>query len=192
MVHRDIKPGNVMLTPNGVKILDFGISVAAGEPDDDDTGATFGTPAYVAPERLDGMPAEPATDVYGAGRAAVRDGHRRPAVPGGDLGGAGDGPRCRAVRAAPVAAGRLPRDVVDRCLDDDPAERPTAARVRADLLAVALRLAVRGPGSAETATPVTTAATDAASFGWSRDQSLGLPGGLDGVRVGLQRTAARP
>nr|BFE73007.1 hypothetical protein GCM10020092_063080 [Actinoplanes digitatis] len=44
VVHRDIKPGNVMLTPTGVKILDFGISATTGEPDDDETGATFGTP----------------------------------------------------------------------------------------------------------------------------------------------------
>jgi serine/threonine protein kinase len=46
-VHRDVKPGNVMLTLTGVKILDFGISAATGDPDEDETGVTFGTPAYV-------------------------------------------------------------------------------------------------------------------------------------------------
>jgi eukaryotic-like serine/threonine-protein kinase len=47
-------------------VVDFGISAAIGEPDDA-TGATFGTPAYVAPERLHGLPAQAATDVYALG-----------------------------------------------------------------------------------------------------------------------------
>ncbi|HEY0535288.1 MAG TPA: protein kinase, partial [Actinoplanes sp.] len=138
VVHRDIKPGNVMLTPNGVKILDFGISVAAGEPDDDDTGATFGTPAYVAPERLDGMPAEPATDVYGVGVLLFEMVTGDPPYP------VETWEELAAARAS--GPSELPeslppdfRDVVNRCLDADPAGRPTAARLRADLLAVALR-----------------------------------------------------
>ena len=138
VVHRDIKPGNVMLTPNGVKILDFGISVAAGEPDDDDTGATFGTPAYVAPERLDGEPAEPATDVYGLGVLLFEMVTGDPPYPVDTW---------EELAAARVAGpSELPqslpadfREVVDRCLNADPRMRPTAARLRADLLAVALR-----------------------------------------------------
>jgi serine/threonine-protein kinase len=59
IVHRDVTPGNVMLTPGGVKVVDFGISAAIGEPDEDSSGSTFGTPAYVAPERLDGLAEEP-------------------------------------------------------------------------------------------------------------------------------------
>ncbi len=48
-------------------MLDFGIATRIGTPDDDEDGGTFGTPAYVAPERLDGAPAQPATDVYSLG-----------------------------------------------------------------------------------------------------------------------------
>ncbi len=138
VVHRDIKPGNVMLTPNGVKILDFGISVAAGEPDDDDTGATFGTPAYVAPERLDGMPAEPATDVYGVGVLLfemVTGDPPYPVATWEELAAA----RVTGPSEMPESLPADFRDVVNRCLDADPARRPTAARLRADLLAVALR-----------------------------------------------------
>ncbi|MET8350000.1 MULTISPECIES: serine/threonine-protein kinase [unclassified Micromonospora] len=67
IVHRDITPANVMMTEVGVKVLDFGIATRIGAPDEDEDGGTFGTPAYVAPERLDGAPAQPATDVYSLG-----------------------------------------------------------------------------------------------------------------------------
>jgi serine/threonine protein kinase len=67
VVHRDIKPANIMLTPSGAKVLDFGIAAAAGSPDPDPDGPVMGTPAYVAPERFEGLPATPATDVFALG-----------------------------------------------------------------------------------------------------------------------------
>jgi serine/threonine-protein kinase len=136
VVHRDIKPGNVMLTPTGVKILDFGISADAGEPDDDETGATFGTPAYAAPERLDGKPAEPATDMYGLGVLLFEMVTGEPPYP------VDTWEELAAARAA--GPDRLPaqlpgtfRQVVERCLDEDPERRPTAVGVRDRLTALA-------------------------------------------------------
>ncbi|WP_406069352.1 serine/threonine-protein kinase [Micromonospora sp. NBC_01638] len=67
IVHRDVKPANVILTPAGVKVLDFGIAVPAGAPDPMPTGIVLGTPAYLAPEQLDGVPATPAADMYALG-----------------------------------------------------------------------------------------------------------------------------
>jgi eukaryotic-like serine/threonine-protein kinase len=67
VVHRDIKPANIVLTPVGAKVLDFGIAASAGEPQLDDEAPLMGTPAYVAPERFDGVPATPATDMYSLG-----------------------------------------------------------------------------------------------------------------------------
>ncbi|GAA2395255.1 serine/threonine-protein kinase [Dactylosporangium salmoneum] len=67
IVHRDIKPANIVLTPAGAKILDFGVAVRAGEPDQQPDGTLLGTPAYLAPERLDLGPATPAADVYAVG-----------------------------------------------------------------------------------------------------------------------------
>jgi serine/threonine-protein kinase len=136
VVHRDIKPGNVMLTPTAVKILDFGISAATGEADDDETGATFGTPAYVSPERLDGKPAEPATDVYGLGVLLFEMVAGTPPYP------VDTWAELAVARAA--GPGELPpglpaafRDLVVRCLADEPYERPTAIEVRDQLTALA-------------------------------------------------------
>jgi serine/threonine protein kinase len=67
IVHRDIKPGNVMLTRQGeVKVLDFGIAAAAG-PNLTATGFTIGTAAYLSPEQAGGDRATPASDVYSLG-----------------------------------------------------------------------------------------------------------------------------
>jgi serine/threonine-protein kinase len=66
IVHRDVKPSNVMVTSEGVKLVDFGISATVGEADG--TGDQLvGTPAYLAPERLSGGSVRPATDVYALG-----------------------------------------------------------------------------------------------------------------------------
>jgi len=67
VVHRDVKPGNVMIGRPGAKVVDFGISALVGECDLDEDGQLLGTPAYVAPERLDGGRAETASDVYAVG-----------------------------------------------------------------------------------------------------------------------------
>ncbi|GAA2628287.1 serine/threonine-protein kinase [Paractinoplanes durhamensis] len=135
VVHRDIKPGNVMLTPTGVKILDFGISATAGEQDDDDTGATFGTPAYVAPERLDGMPAEPATDVYGLGVLLFEMVTGDPPYPvetWEEL----EAAREKGPTTLPTTLPADFRAVVDHCLDEAPVDRPGADEIRFTLTAL--------------------------------------------------------
>ncbi|WBB85280.1 serine/threonine-protein kinase [Micromonospora sp. WMMC264] len=131
VVHRDVTPGNVMLTPTGVKVVDFGISALVGESDKGPDGALLGTPAYLAPERLDNGHVSPATDVYAVGlllyrmltgrlpwqastttemlRAHMyRDPDPMPPVPG---------------LPEPVAA------LVQRCLAKRPEDRPATAEV---------------------------------------------------------------
>jgi serine/threonine-protein kinase len=71
LVHRDIKPGNLLLAPDGtVKITDFGIAHAAGSAPLTRTGTLPGTPGYLAPERAMGGPASPASDLYSLGVVA--------------------------------------------------------------------------------------------------------------------------
>ena len=70
-VHRDVTPGNVMLTHGGAKVVDFGISALA-ENDVGPEGTLLGTPGYVAPERINGGQVSPATDVYSVGLLLYR------------------------------------------------------------------------------------------------------------------------
>ncbi|HEX8007503.1 MAG TPA: serine/threonine protein kinase [Trebonia sp.] len=71
LVHRDIKPGNLLAGPGGqVKITDFGISHAAGSASLTGTGTLLGTPAYLAPERVAGQAVTPASDLYSLGVVA--------------------------------------------------------------------------------------------------------------------------
>ena len=138
VVHRDVKPGNVMLTLTGVKILDFGISAATGDPDEDETGVTFGTPAYVAPERLDGKPAEPATDVYGLGVLLFEMVTGEPPYPVDtweELALA----RTAGRPGLPVPVPAAFRELTDRCLGEEPDRRPTATEVGARLKALLRR-----------------------------------------------------
>ncbi|MGC4762079.1 serine/threonine-protein kinase [Micromonospora sp. DT46] len=131
IVHRDITPANVMMTRAGVKVLDFGIATRIGAPDDDEDGGTFGTPAYVAPERLDGAPAQPATDVYSLGvllYEALTGRVPYPADTWEQLSEAlaGEGPPSLADLPG------LPTEVARtclRCLERDPLARPTARQV---------------------------------------------------------------
>ncbi|MFG2048148.1 protein kinase [Micromonospora sp. NPDC048935] len=131
IVHRDITPANVMMTGSGVKVLDFGIATRIGTPDDDEDGGTFGTPAYVAPERLDGAPAQPSTDVYSLGvllYEALTGRVPYPAETWEQLSAAlanGPPPTLAELPELPPAVAQI----CLRSLARDPADRPTARQV---------------------------------------------------------------
>lgn len=71
LVHRDIKPGNMLMTPDGrVKITDFGIARIADQVPLTATGQVMGTVQYLSPEQASGQPASPSTDIYSLGIVA--------------------------------------------------------------------------------------------------------------------------
>ena len=71
MIHRDIKPQNIAVEPNGVlKVMDFGIARLASRPKDQgltQEGMSIGTPDYMSPEHLSGMELDARSDIYSAG-----------------------------------------------------------------------------------------------------------------------------
>ena len=153
VVHRDVKPSNVMLTGSGAKVLDFGVAGLAGSPDDDDSGMVFGTPAYLAPERLVGDKVLPATDVYALGLLVYRClTDRLPwdaETPTQMIANHVYEPPSPlpAIEGLPDEVARL----IGRCLAKEPADRPTA-RKAARVLAAATGIHVVLPGQDGAAT----------------------------------------
>ncbi|HNU69236.1 MAG TPA: bifunctional serine/threonine-protein kinase/formylglycine-generating enzyme family protein [Myxococcota bacterium] len=73
VLHRDVKPGNIHILSDGrVKVVDFGLARTLGEKSTTSRGLAVGTPAYMAPEVLDGKRATPQSDVYGLGIVLYR------------------------------------------------------------------------------------------------------------------------
>ena len=152
VVHRDVKPANVMVTGAGVKLLDFGISAAVGALDGDD-GQVLGTPAYLAPERIEGGPVRPATDVYALGLlmylalAGQMPWHASTATQMVKAHVYAKPAPLPAIPGLPPTVARL----VARCLAKRPADRPSAIEVSevlgevAGLPSVALLRSVTAP-----------------------------------------------
>ncbi|WP_328953425.1 serine/threonine-protein kinase [Kitasatospora purpeofusca] len=127
VVHRDLKPGNVLIAPDGPRVIDFGIARAADAGALTGTGLRIGSPAYMAPEQATGRPATPATDVYALGALAVHVATGTPPF--------GDGPDpatlYRTVHEEPDL-GPVPeglRRLLLGCLAKRPEDRPTTAAV---------------------------------------------------------------
>jgi eukaryotic-like serine/threonine-protein kinase len=128
LVHRDIKPGNLLLASNGqVKITDFGISHAAGAAPVTRTGVLVGTPAYLAPERVAGASGAPAADLYSLGIVAYECLAGQPPFRGGAVQVA----LAHRERPLPPLSPWLPADaaaLITALTAKDPRDRPASAR----------------------------------------------------------------
>ncbi|MFJ4703919.1 bifunctional serine/threonine-protein kinase/ABC transporter substrate-binding protein [Streptomyces anulatus] len=143
LIHRDVKPGNVLLALDGPRLIDFGIARHEGATELTTTGAVIGTPGYLAPEQASAGPPGPPGDVFSLGCVLVYAATGRP--PFGSGGGAGA--LFRTIHEEPDLTGVEPglAPLIAACLAKDPADRPTASRVR-DALAAKSPGGPGGPG----------------------------------------------
>jgi serine/threonine-protein kinase len=126
MVHRDVKPGNILVRPDGsLKITDFGIAWSARSVALTRTGQVIGTPQYLSPEQAEGRPATPASDVYALGLIGYECLTGHPAFDGDNAVTIA----LKQVREQPAALpGDVPagvRGLISRSLAKDPAARLT-------------------------------------------------------------------
>ncbi|WP_433335367.1 serine/threonine protein kinase [Spirillospora sp. CA-294931] len=131
VVHRDFKPGNVLLGPDGPVVIDFGISRALDLSQSLNSSQVVGTPGYMAPEHIDGQTADPKADMFAWGATMVFAATGKRA-----FGGTSASAVAMAVLHGEPDLDGLEGDlaeIVRSCLEKDPARRPTATEV-GDLL----------------------------------------------------------
>ena len=146
ITHRDLKPANIMVTKSGVKVLDFGLAKIDPQEDPDReadetrtvglTGSQMimGTPAYMAPEQLQGLPSDARTDIFALGLVLYEMTAGKRPFPGGNP--AAVNAAILRAEPAPLEGGVSPYFVhlVDRCLAKDPGQRwQSAADIKLQL-----------------------------------------------------------
>ncbi len=136
IVHRDVKPANVLVGPDGSGCLtDFGIATTTGDSSLTTQGALIGSPSYMAPERVHGEEPRPAVDLWSLGATLYAAVEGRPPFDRGEamatlLSVVSEDP-APVVRAGPLGP------VLQGLLSKDPARRSTAATARSQLREVA-------------------------------------------------------
>ncbi|MEU3231807.1 WD40 repeat domain-containing serine/threonine protein kinase [Nocardiopsis alba] len=142
LMHRDLKPGNVLISPRGPQVIDFGIARAVEGTVLTKTGEAFGTPAYTSPEAILGQTQSPASDVFSLAGVVVFAATGEPPFGRGRAAEvltrvAGGEPRLEGVPASL-------RPLLDRCLAKAPEERPTSDQIVHELSAGPLPSAEHG------------------------------------------------
>lgn len=179
LVHRDLKPGNILLADDGPRVIDFGISRATDATQLTQTGTVIGTPPFLAPEQFTGGTAGPAADVFSLGSVLVHTATEHGPFDGDSMHTVG----FRVVYEEPDLT-TLPdelRPLVTSCLAKEPTHRPTVDQ----LLQL---LGATRPAPAPHPAPRAVAHTPTASL--PVDRPATMPDGADSTRRPV-RTARR-
>ncbi|XKK38932.1 serine/threonine protein kinase [Nocardiopsis sp. ARC36] len=129
LVHRDLKPGNIILAEDGPRIIDFGIARPLDADSMTTRGAVFGTLPYMSPEQTDGSRVGPASDIFSLGTVLVYA-----ATGTNPFSGATMAETLRRIISPPPDPGPLDpnlRGLITRCWDHDPAGRPAPGQIMA-------------------------------------------------------------
>jgi serine/threonine protein kinase len=157
MVHRDFKPGNVLLGPDGPVVIDFGLAAVPGMTTTGMSGqVAVGTPAFMAPEQLAGTRVTAAADMWAWAVTIAFTGTGELPFKGESLTAT-----AYAILHAEPSVGQLPEplgSLVRRCLNKDPASRPSARDALSEMAAAGARLLGPLPARAA-ALPVDDAAS---------------------------------
>ncbi len=186
IVHRDLKPSNIMLTRHGVKVLDFGLAKilsrgkTLSEPSITEVGGVMGTPAYMAPEQVEGREPSSVTDLFSLGLVLYEMAAGQLPFPGASLGQMLSSGSQAALPTSSSARAAIPAGLdalIAKLLERDPAKRlQSAAAVARELTKIAERPAeVRRrlrPGYAIVATAVLVVLGVGGLWLWGRRPSL--------------------
>ncbi len=185
-VHRDVKPGNIMINQSGqVKVADFGIARAFGGGDDEltQTGSVMGTASYFSPEQAQGKPVDPRSDLYSLGIVIYEMLVGEPPFTGNSQVAIA---YKQVQEQPPKVTSRNPNvpapleAMIDRLLRKDPGERyPAAEEIRADLRRFREGQPLVGisqAAPAEVTGPAPTVAVDTAAD-QSTDATMAMPVG---------------
>ncbi len=130
IVHRDLKPANIMLTRHGVKVLDFGLAKMLSETGLTGTNAVMGTPAYMAPEQVEGREPTALADLFALGLVLYEMALGKLPFPGASFGQMLSSGSQEIVHAPSKRRAEVPHklsDLVVKLLERDPAQRPQSA-----------------------------------------------------------------
>ncbi|MFD0632430.1 serine/threonine-protein kinase [Catenulispora yoronensis] len=109
LTHRDLKPGNILMTDDGPNVIDFGLAIAPGDTTLTQAGYAIGTLPYMSPEQIAGKAVRPPSDIYSLGAVVVFAATGLPPSAGGTTD----------TLKQPL------RGVIEDCLEPDPDDRPT-------------------------------------------------------------------